>query len=163
MTSTGTQASAGSLRAACRVLFGHPLVRWFNSRRRRRGLVGGYVLLLALFPTVTSMTDQLWPAMVLLLPVVIASFLLGGVTDGLFDRPLSTLDERQRHLRHTVFANPYFTGASVGIAAGLVVAAALGSDQSANTGWSVAMLMLVFILPTIVLAWKLPAEVDDGE
>lgn len=162
MTSTATQSS-GFLRAACRVLFGHPLVRWFNSRGRRRVLVAGYVLLLALFPTVTSMTNQLWPALVLLLPTVIASLLLGGVTDGLFDRPLSALDERQRHLRHTVFTNPYLTGASLGIAAGLLLAVALGSDRPATTGWSVAMLMLVFTLPTIVLAWKLPAEVDDGE
>jgi len=52
------------------------------------------------------------------------------------NQPLRSLDERQLHLRRSLFREPYATGASLGLAGGL---------------------------PSMVLAWRMPVDLTDDE
>lgn len=150
------------LHAACRVLFGHPAVRRLRTRRRRRALAIGNVLMLALLPAAGLAFDRVWPVVALFVPVFAATLLLAGAVDFLFDRPPFSLDERQRAVRDTVFDHPYVIGTSVGLLAGLVVQGSFASDTAAAAGLAVAVTLAAYLLPSLVLAWRLPDEVDDG-
>lgn len=150
------------LHAACRVLADLPPVRRLRTRRRRRALVVGTVALLGLLPVAGLLFDRVWPVIALFVPVFAATLLLAGATDFLFDRSPSALDERQRTVRDTVFDHPYVIGASVGLAAGMVVQSSFADDTAATAGLAVAVVMAAYLLPTLLLAWRLPDEVDDG-
>ncbi|HSK23667.1 MAG TPA: hypothetical protein VK906_10845 [Egicoccus sp.] len=150
------------LHAACRVLADVPAVRRLRTRRRRRTLVVGTVTLLALLPGAGLLADRIWPVIALFAPVFAATLLLAGATDFLFDRSPAGLDERQRVVRDTVLDHPYVIGTSLGLAAGMVVQASFAADTAAAAGLAVAVVMGAYLLPTLVLAWRLPDEVDDG-
>lgn len=150
------------LHAVCRALFDHPAVRWLRTRRRRRALVVGNVVMLALLPAAGLAFDRAWPVIALFVPAFAATLLLAGAIDFLFDRPPASLDERQREVRDTVFDHPYVIGASVGLLAGMVVQGSFARNTGAAVGLAVAVTLAAYLLPSLVLAWRLPDEVDDG-
>jgi hypothetical protein len=97
----------------------------------------------------------------LLIPYAAGSVLLAAATGGVLDRPMGSLDERQRHLRRTLFREPYQTGAALGLVGGLVVAVALRAGEGVMLGLLLLVVGVVFGLPSMVLAWRLPDGIDD--
>src|SRR4051812_8776933 len=87
----------------CRMLGNSRMMAPFRSRAGRHRLVGLYLLVLAALPVVGWLAGQLWMVLLLLIPYVIGSLLLAVATQGMLDRPLRSLDERQLHLRRSVF------------------------------------------------------------
>lgn len=163
MTSISGNPARRMVHSTCRLVFDRLPVAWFATRTRRRGLVAAYVVLLASVPALGWMTGSSWPVVALVGPLALAMLLLGAVTGGLFDRPAHSLDERERQVRDTVFPNPHLVGTGSGILAGLVIAASFGSDDPALAGLAVVISAAVFMVPTTVLAWRLPTAPDDGE
>jgi hypothetical protein len=148
---------------ACRVLHDSRMMGPFRSRAGRRRLAGLYLLLLAAVPLVGWLAGRLWVVLLLLIPYAVGSLLLAVATQGLLDRPLRSLDERQLDLRRSLFREPYATGASLGLAGGLVVAVATLAEPALAMGLLVAVFGLVFGLPSMVLAWRMPADLADDE
>lgn len=147
--------------AVCRWLYSDPAFEVFRSRRPRRGLVGALLLVLAAFPVVGWVTDQTWAVMLVLIPFAAASLLVGAATQGLLDHPLGSLDERQVHVRRTIFREPYMTGAALGLAGGLTIAVATRVDEGLGMGLVLVALGVVMGVPSMVLAWTMPDEDDD--
>jgi hypothetical protein len=147
----------------CRVLHDSRMMAPFRSRAGRHRLVGLYLLVLAALPVVGWLAGQLWVALLLLIPYAVGSLLLAVATRGLLDRPLRSLDERQLHLRRSQFREPYTTGATLGLAGGLVVAVATLADDALTMGLLLAVFGLVYGIPSMVLAWRMPADLADDE
>lgn len=150
-------------RRVCATVFSHPSLRRLRTRRARRWLVGGVVLALIAMPLAGWLSGELWPVLGLMLPWALLSVALAASLEGLFDRPLSKLDERQRHLRQTVFREPYMFGATLGLAGGLMVAVALTLSEGLSLGVMLAVVGTITLLPSMAVAWRLPDEVDHGE
>jgi hypothetical protein len=148
---------------ACRMLRESRMMAPFRSRTGRHRLVGLYLLVLAALPVVGWLAGQLWMVLLLLIPYAVGSLLLAVTTQGLLDRPLRSLDERQLVLRRSLFREPYVTGASLGLAGGLVVAVATLTELALMMGLLVAVFGLVYGLPSMVLAWRMPADLADDE
>jgi hypothetical protein len=150
--------------AACHMLHGSRVTAPFRTRTGRRWLVGMYLLDLAAFPILGWLTDQLWLVMVNVIPFVVGALLLAVATQGILDRPERSLDERQIQLRRRIFGEPYFAGLCVGLAGGLIVAAATGIDDEPMLA-GVVLLVIGFgvCLPSLALAWSLPKEPDNDE
>ena len=148
---------------ACRMLRESRMMTPFRSRAGRQRVVGLYLLALAAPLVVGWLTGQLWVVLLLLIPYAVGSLLLAVTTQGLLDRPLRSLDERQLHLRRSLFREPYVTGATVGLAGGLAVAVATLADDALTMGLLVAVFGLVYGIPSMVLAWRMPADLADDE
>jgi hypothetical protein len=148
---------------ACRRLHDSRMMAPFRSRAGRHRLVGLYLTVLAALPVMGWLTGQLWVVLLLLIPYAIGSLLLGIATQGLLDRSLRSLDERQVHVRRTLFREPYATGASLGLVGGLVVAVATMAEEALAMGLVVAVLGLLYGVPPMVLAWRMPANPADDE
>jgi hypothetical protein len=67
------------------------------------------------------------------------------------------------HLRRSLFREPYGAGVGLGLAGGVVVAAATLADEALMMGLVVAVLGLLFGIPLTVLAWRMPANPADDE
>lgn len=138
------------------------IYRAFGSRVWRRRLVGLMALVLAAFPLVGWLSKEVWPVALNLVPFGLVSVLLAVSTQGLLGRPVSSLDERQRALRGNLFSGLYTTGACVGLACGVAATVApLRLEPGPAAGVLIVAVNLAFMLPSLVLAWKLPDEVDD--
>jgi hypothetical protein len=148
---------------ACRVLRDSRMMAPFRSHAGRRRLVGLYLMVLAALPVVGWITGQLWVVLLLLIPYAVGSLLLGVTTQGLLDRPLRSLDERQLHLRRSLFREPYATGAGFGLVGGLLVAVATRAEPALMMGLVVAVFGLIYGLPSMVLAWRMPVDLNDDE
>lgn len=149
------------LAGLCRALFADARFASLKVRRRRRRLAVAFTAVLGGFPLVGWLTGELWPVMVWMIPYLAGAVVLSVATQGLLDRPRSALDERQLETRRSIFPEPYFTGAGLGLAGGLLAATATTAPEGVMAGTFMAVVGLVFGLPSIVLAWSLPDEVDD--
>lgn len=149
--------------AACRKLHDSRMMAPFRSRVGRRRLVGLYFLVLVALPVGGWLTNQLWVTALLFVPYAGVTLLLAIATQGLLNRPLGSLDEQQVHLRRSLFREPYGAGVSLGLVGGLVVAMATLADEALMMGLVVADLGLLFGLPLMVLAWRMPANPTDDE
>ncbi|MDH3681208.1 MAG: hypothetical protein OEV40_14815 [Acidimicrobiia bacterium] len=129
-----------------------------QNRQRRRGLATAFLALLAAFPLVGWMTGRMWPVLVLLAPYAALSVLLAAATYGIMDRPLRGLDERELEQRRSLFREPYVTGTSLGIVGGLVMAAGLGAEDGLMMGTLLAVVGLLYGLPSLVFTWTLPND-----
>lgn len=89
--------------------------------------------------------------------------MLAASTNGLMERKLSSLDERERLVRLTVFREPYVVGGTIGLLVGVVGFSVVQFDEGWAVGAMVAMYSSAYLIPTGVLAWKLPDEVPDEE
>lgn len=145
----------------CRALAHHPAFRLFRTRRNRRLLVVGYLLVLVSMPLVGWVTDQLWPVLLLFVPFALGGLLLGGANQGLLDRPLSRLDEREQQIRRTIFQEPYGVGATFGLLAGMIVMLAFDQPDPLMMGILVPTMSGLFLVPAVVLAWRSPDRIDD--
>lgn len=161
MSTTQTSISRSAWARLCRVLSHHPLFRPFRIQRNRRLLVIGYILVLAAMPLVGWLTDQVWAVLVLFIPFALGGILLGGANQGLLDRPIHRLDERERQLRQTIFSDGFSVGATAGLLSGMVAMVAFDQSDALMMGLLVAALSGLFLLPAMVLAWRMPDEVDD--
>lgn len=158
---TVAPASVSPWARACHALAGHPVFGIFGSRRNRRLLVIGFALVLAAMPLVGWLTDRVWAVLVLFVPFAIGALVLAGANHGLFDRPVSRLDERERQLRQSIFGDPYAVGATFGLLAGMATVAALDRSDAVMMGILVPVVSGLYLIPGMVLAWKTPDEVDD--
>jgi hypothetical protein len=147
----------------CRKLHESRIMAPFRSRAGRHRLVGLYVTVLAALPVVGWLIGQLWVVPLLLIPYAVGSLLLAVTTQGLLNRPLKSLDERQLHQRRSLFREPYATGASLGLVGGLVLAVATRADDALMMGLLLTVFGLVYGLPSMVLAWRMPADLTDNE
>ncbi len=146
----------------CKFIFSNPVTSpLVSSQARRRVLVFGFVLVLIAFPLAGWLSGSLWAVALVGLLYAAGSLLMAAATQGMLDRPLRALDERQRHVRRSLFREPYMTGAALGIAGGLVIALALQADDALSMGLLLAVFGFVFGLPAMVLAWNLADDVDD--
>ena len=137
-----------------------PLFRSLRTRRLRRGLVIFTVGSLALFAWAIVTELGRWPLAASALPAVASMLAIGTATYGLADRSIHSLDEQQRHMRLSLFSDPYAAGAVAGIAAG--VTAMIGGQRGYDL-LGAPIVALVFAVPALVMAWKLPDELGDGE
>lgn len=153
----------GWLTRMCRTVFGHGRFAPLRTRSGRRWLSIAYLAVTFAFPLVGYAVGEVWAVLAVLLAFAVTSILMTGATGAMFDKPLSRLDERERHVRQTVFANPYFVGGAVGLAGGLIVAWALNQPEPVTAGWFLGVNAFVFGLPSVVVCWTLPDEVDDED
>ena len=144
-------------------IYDRPWFAPFRTRRGRRRLVIAYLFAIVALPIIGSLSGRVWVVFVAMVPYAVGSVLLAVSIRGLFDHPMLSLDERQRHLRQTVFSNPYYAGATAGLAAGMIVWAAAGLDDASGVGWVVGAFGLLFGLPSMAVALRLPDEEDDGQ
>jgi len=157
MTSTHR---SGFQRRAFSSLCNLPGVRWFRTRTRRRALVAVAEVALGAFAAAAMMDAGLVAIGLSGLIVAIATIAVGGATYGLADLPMRSLDEQQRHMRLSMFSDPYAVGATVGVAGGMLIGANLGGERELVI---VPFFIAIFALPAYVLAWKLPDEAADDE
>ncbi|MBO3745227.1 hypothetical protein J5X84_04040 [Streptosporangiaceae bacterium NEAU-GS5] len=148
---------------ACRKLHDSRMMAPFRSRAGRRRLVGLYLMVLVALPVAGWLTDQVWVTALLFIPYAVVTLLLAIATEGLLNRPLGSLDERQVNLRRSLFREPYGAGVGLGLAGGLVVAVATLADEALMMGLVIAVLGLLFGLPLMMLAWRMPANPVDDE
>jgi hypothetical protein len=148
---------------ACRKLHDSWMMAPFRSRAGRHRLVGLYLMVLVALPVVGWLTSRLWVTALLFIPYAVVTLLLAIATQGLLNRPLGSLDERQVHLRRSLFREPYGAGVGLGLVGGLVVAVATLADEALMMGLVIAVLGLLFGLPLMVLAWRMPANDTDDE
>lgn len=137
------------------------VVAWARPRGPRRLLVGASSATLVAMPLVGWSTDSLWWTASLLVPYLGLNVLLAASTNGLLDRKLSSLDERERMVRMSVFREPYVVGVTIGLLVGAIGFTVLLSEEAWAIGAMLAMYSSVYLIPTSVLAWKLPDEVRD--
>ncbi len=148
----------------CRRLYDSWMMAPFRSRAGRHQLVGLYLVVLAALPAAGWLTGQLWVVALLMIPYAVGSVLLAIATQGLLDRRLRSLDERQVHLRRSLFREPYTTGASFGLVGGLVeVIATMTDNEGLMMGLIVGVFGLLYGIPSMVLAWRMPADLTDDE
>lgn len=147
----------------CRTLYANPLFKPFlSSTRGRRGLVIGYVMILVAFPLASWLTGSVIAVAVIALPYVIATLMIAVATGGVLDKPMRRLDERQRQVRQTIFADPYATGAALGLAGGLVIAFSLQAEDALALGVFMFVFGMLFGLPSMLYAWSIQ-DVDDED
>lgn len=133
------------------------------SQRARRMLVAGLAVVLAAFPALAAATRSTVPVLLLFVPYMAGSLLLAGSISGLLDRPAASLDERQLSQRLTIGPEPYMTGASLGLVAGVTVAAATRGPEAMMLAVTLLAVLLLYGLPSMILAWRLPDEIDDAD
>jgi len=134
-----------------------------RPRRFRRALVISSILILGAMPLVGWLTGEIALAAMLLVPYMAVNILLAASTGGLFERRMSSLDERERMLRLTVFREPYIVGVTIGILVGWIGLGGLSSDEGWLNGLVLAVLSSAYLIPTKVLAWNIPDEAFDEE
>lgn len=139
------------------------LVDRLRPRQSRRLLVAMSTLVLVAMPLVGWSTDSLWWVASLLIPYLGLNILLSASTNGLLERKLSSLDERERMVRMTVFREPYLVGVTVGLLAGAIGFSVLQSGRAWAIGIMLALYTSAYLIPTSVLAWKLPDRVADDQ
>ncbi len=93
--------------------------------------------------------------MLLILVLLVLNVLLGAASNWRAFARTSSLDQRQVAIQNRAFRLAFLL-----VAVGIVVAIALSIATGLSTRRIVALLELVFIAPTAVIAWKLPAEQD---
>jgi hypothetical protein len=143
-------------RSVCNI----PIFRTLRTRSRRRGLVILVIGSLALFAWAIVTEASRWPLAASALPAVISLLAIGTATYGLADRSIGSLDEQQRHMRLSLFSDPFAAGAVIGMAGGV------GSMIAVERGYDLLgapIVALVFAVPALVMAWKLPDELVDDE
>jgi hypothetical protein len=148
--------------------FNHPPWSWARRRGIRRALIAAYLVTLAGLATVgwidalgggqrEGLTGVLWVAF--LVAVLIEQALLDKATRGLFKLRTHELDERQRAVRELGYRYGFriLAGAATTI---LAVALYLPVDRFLDVTdrlqWvaiAIAVVYLVWMLPTILVAW----------
>jgi hypothetical protein len=158
--------------------FNHP--RWSGARRRgvRRALVAAYLVTLAALAAVgwidalrggqrEGLASVLWVAF--LVAVLAEQALLDKATHGLFRLRVRELDERQRALRELGYRYGFriLAGAATTV---LAVALYLPVDRFLDVTdrlqWlaiAIAVIYLVWMLPTILVAWIAAVHPTLGE
>lgn len=132
------------------------------TRRGRRNLVIANAVVLLTFTLATWSTGSVW-GVIVLIPIYFAVTLTIGVaTGGVLDKPMRSLDERQRQARRSLFSDPYATGAALGLVGGLVIAFSLQAEDALALGVFMTVFGALFGLPSMLMAWSTP-EVDDED
>ena len=149
-----------SLMNAASILCKAPIYRMINSQPRRRGWVAATVL--ALFALIG--VSWFYPKQGVLMVVAflaLAFFMIGvgAVTYGMADVSMKRLDEQQRSMRLSLFPDPYMVGALAGLLGGMVMVSVMNTDRDLVMS---PIIIAIFGLPALVMAWKLPdMETDD--
>jgi hypothetical protein len=157
--------------------FNHPRWSWAGRRGVRRALIAAYLVTLAGLATVgwidalgggqrDGRTGVLWVAF--LAVVLVEQTLLDKATHGLFKLGVRQLDERQRALRELGYRYG-FRILAVAATTVLAVALYLPVDRflGAVNRWqwlaiAIAVVYLVWTLPTTVVAWMAPDSAPSG-
>lgn len=63
-------------------------------------------------------------------------------------------------MRLSLFPDPYVVGANIGLLGGLLSARAISDDRDL---FLAPIVVSIFALPALVMAWKLPDNVADDE
>lgn len=156
--------SGGRLARMCRRLYDNRLLKPFvGSRRRRRALVVAYALALVAFPLAGLLVEQLWAIAIVGLFYAVGTLMLAVATGGFADKPMGFLDERQRHIRRTLFGDPYLVGVSIGLASGLIVGLTLDASEAVSLGVFMSVFGAAFGLPSMIYAWSMPDHEDEDE
>jgi len=146
-----------------------------SSRSGRRALAAAWALCCLAFLVLGSLEIKgvLW--FVLFAVTLLADGLLFAATHRVADRPTSTLDERERAIRNRAYHAAYllvFYGLLV-VVGGAMLLFFTGNEiatrwfshptdhPAALTGFGVATLQLVALLPTALVAWMEGDEPDD--
>lgn len=147
--------------------FSKPAVERLQTRVRRRVLVIaglanklGIVFVCWVFPA----TWWVWgPMFVLLFPLAL---LLNMSVRGITEIPLSHLDERQAQLRMRSFHDAFPVAIAIALLTGIAIGHVWLSKLSPLTSVAFGAMLgsvgaTLHKLPTMILAWCLPDEVDD--
>jgi hypothetical protein len=155
----------------------HPRWSWARRRHVRRALIAAYLLTLAGLAAIgwidalqngqrEGLTGVLWLA--LFVAILVEQALLDKTTRGLFKLRAPELDERQRALREFGYRYGFriLAGAATTI---LAVALYLPVDRLLDVTdrlqWlaiAIAVVYLVWMLPTILVAWIAPDTQPQG-
>lgn len=162
MSAVTERGSKGWVRM-CRALYDNPIFKPLVSNRPgRRVLVVCYATVLVAFPVVAWLTGSALAVAVVALPYLVGTLMIAVATGGVLDKPIRRLDERQRQIRRTLFADPYSTGAALGLAGGLIIAFSLQAEDALVLGIFMFVFGLLFGLPTMLYAWSIQ-DLDDED
>ena len=151
--------------------YNHPRWNWARRRRARRALIAAYLLTLAALATVGWIDalqngwrghGSLWIA--ILAAVLVEQAVLDKATRGLFRLPVQELDERQRAVRDLGYRYGFriVAGAATALlAAGLYLPTDRLLTDTNRLDWiaiAVAVVYLLWMVPTMVVAWLEPDD-----
>ena len=149
----------------------HPHWNWAQRRRTRRALIAAYLLTLAALAMVGWIDalqhgwrghGSLWIG--LLTAVLVEQAVLDKATRGLFRLPVQDLDERQRAMRELGYRYGFriMAGATTALlAAGLYLPTDRLLTDTNRLEWiaiAVAVVYLLWMVPTMVVAWLEPDD-----
>lgn len=139
-----------------------PKMQWTRAPRTRRLLVVAYLFLLAAIP-VASMA--IYPVFVLIAALPVFVVLVGFLnlsTRGLTELRQSQLDEREGRMRDAAYRTMHMPAMLLGAAAvGVIAIAARDGTTLWLFGLAFSLWALGMLLPTILLAWTLPPELQE--
>lgn len=158
--------------------YNHPRWNWARRRRARRALIAIYLLTLAALATVgwidalrggqrEGLTGSLWLAF--FVAVLVEQAVLDKATRGLYRLRVGELDERQRAVRDLGYRYGFRIVAGAATAL-LATALYLPTDrllaETNRLEWitiAVAIVYLLWMVPTMVVAWIEPDDLAVDE
>lgn len=148
----------------CRLLYHSRLLGpLLATSSRRRVLVVLYAAVLAAFPVAAWSTGGMWSVALVGVLYLIGTLLVAVATSGVLDKPMRYLDERQQHVRRSLFRDPYPTGVALGLAGGMIIALSLDASDPVALGVFMFVFGLLFGLPSMLFAWSLSDPDDEDE
>lgn len=142
-------------------IFDNPMVERFQKRKTRRSLVmamlGWYI---AINLVAFNFPYLVWVWGLMFLGFFPLMSMLNMSVRGITEIPLKSLDERQGQLKSKAYLQAYIVGV---VAAGLLgyAIAQIGTDGFHAVPMFAGGMGIIVGLPTMLLAWNLPDELDE--
>lgn len=142
-------------------IFENPMVERFQKRKTRRLLVTGmFTWFLVTNVVAFTFPNWIWVWGALFLGFFPLASMINMSVRGVTEIPLAVLDERQAELKSKAYLSAYYLGIVLALILGFALAKLMTSGPHVLPlmGGGVGML---FGLPAMMLAWRLPDEVDS--
>ncbi len=134
-----------------------------HTQRNRRILAALYVANLVAMLLATWLVDSYWVALpfgaLWVALMVLTTLSIRGITN----EGSVALDEQQIAFRNAGYKDAYWIGVGVAFVGGVLMSALSDSDTVFEVGLFIGAWGIVTGLPTLIVAWTLPPEVDDEQ
>ncbi|MBN4064808.1 hypothetical protein JYU04_03630 [Dehalococcoides mccartyi] len=135
----------------------------FQTQRRRRIIVGLYLISLITMLVETGLVDSYLPVIPLFAFIAVATLFLYGSTRGIANDDSAKLDEQQISTRNAGYRQAYMIGITVAFAGGYWISQISDWDTAIEVGAWLSIFGFVSSLPTMIIAWTLPNDIADED